>query len=185
MHSSRRARTILLAWLAILPAACHAPTDLLATAPHTALDPHLASELGTWKGVRRRSADGAEESLTVVVRPVLGGAALASELEVRGADSTYRGLALDTFDTANGRWLRTYVNPVRGVPVRLDALAPGNEALAADVLVFRSAPNDVGRASENRVERLGPDRRRTTVSRTEDGGATWAPLFVDDVQRAR
>lgn len=141
------------------------------------------SETETWTGVRRVASDGSEEPLTVRITPVLGGAATLSELEVLGPRVSYLGLSLDTFDRERGVWLRTYVNATRGRPVTLVLAKPGEGAARAAAQIWRSSPGDDGRCSENRTEQLAPDRRRTTVSRSNDGGLTWTPLFVDELAR--
>jgi hypothetical protein len=87
-----------------------------------------------------------------------------------------------TFDRERDVWLRTYVNAPRGRPVVLTLQSEGEDAMRADVQVWRSTPGPDGRCSENRTEHIVPDRERTTVSRSADHGVTWTPLFIDELR---
>ena len=135
---------------------------------------------GTWSGTRTSADDGDVAPLTVRIAPILGGAGVLRELEVDLGEHSYRGLSLDVFETATGQWERTYVNEPNGRFVRLS----GEGRPFAGTSVWRSKPGASGKASEVRTERTEPDGWRTTVLRTKDGGATWTPVFTDEVQRA-
>ena len=132
---------------------------------------------GRWRGVRRDAEVGSKEPMTVEVEAILGGAGLVERIEVRQDDGAYRGHATQVFDSSTGHWIRMYVNEPRRHFVELEGEVEG------DRIVWRSPSADG--TLENRVvsERLGRERWRRSASRSEDGGATWRELFVDELER--
>jgi hypothetical protein len=135
--------------------------------------------VGEWTGVRRDGADGSEAPMTMRVAPILGGAGLIRELEVRHGGGVYRGLSVVAFEREAGRWVEQYVNDVHGRFVRLEGELEDGGARS----VWRSVAPERRRESRLVSERLGPDRWRRTQSVSEDGGATWRVLWSDELER--
>jgi hypothetical protein len=171
--------------VALALAACASALVACASTP-TAVDADPASgpapfawTVGDWSGVRREGGEGDGEPLTLRVRAVLGGAGLLEELEVVHDGGTYRGLSVLTYLTDEERWVRQYVNDVRGRFVRLDGELDG-EARST------WSSTDPARTRESRlVSELANDGvwlRTQQVS--TDGGATWRVLFRDELWRA-
>ena len=113
--------------------------------------------------------------MTVRVETILGGAGFIEHLEVAHHDGVYRGFTVDLFDKDLGRWVRMYANSARGKFVRLEG------EVQADHSVWRSSAPDRVRDSRLVSERLATDRWRRTMSVSEDKGATWRVLWVDDL----
>lgn len=133
--------------------------------------------VGTWEGVRRGGDGGDAEPATLRVEPILGGAGYAEHLAVTHDDGVYRGYAVTVFDTEADRWVRHYVNAVRGSLVRLDGEVDGPRS------VWRiTSP---GRTRESRLisEPLDGNRWRRTHEISEDGGETWRVLWRDELER--
>lgn len=155
---------------------------LAAAAPlRVAAEEEAAGDLdwtvGTWEGVRRGGDGGDAEPATLRVEPILGGAGYAEHLEVSPGDGVYRGYAVTVFDAGDGRWVRYYVNAVRGSLVRLDGEIDGPRS------VWRVTTP--GRTRESRLtsEPLEGERWRRTHEISEDGGATWRVLWRDELER--
>ena len=134
--------------------------------------------LGEWHGFRRSAARGMEEPMTMRVTPILAGVGQLREMEIPQSNGVYRGLALQVYDPAAERWVRQYVNDVRRSYSRLEGGPEGPERS-----LWRSATPGRTVISKVESERLGPDRWRRTVSRSEDGGATWTEVFTDELAR--
>lgn len=120
--------------------------------------------LGEWHGVRRSADDGREDPMTMRVFAVLGGVGQLRELEVRHSGGVYRGLAVQVYEAKEDRWVRQYVNDVHRTYARLEGRVEEGR------WVWRSATP--GRTRDSRVvsERVGPDRWRRTVSRSDRRG---------------
>ena len=142
-------------------------------------DPERALDwtLGVWQGVRRAASDGSEQPMEMRVRAVLGGAGQTREIEIPHGAGVYRGFCLQVYDPSIDRWRRTYVNDVR----RSFAVLEGE--VLEDRSVWRSVTP--GRVRESRLvsERPAADRWRRTMSVSEDGGATWRELWIDELRR--
>lgn len=133
--------------------------------------------VGSWEGVRR-DGEGGEAPATLRVEPILGGAAYAEHLEVSHGEDLYRGYAVTTYDTEDGRWVRHYANAVRGRLVRLDGEVAGERSTWTI-----TTP---GRSRESRLvsERIEGGRWQRTHQVSEDGGDTWRILWQDELERA-
>jgi hypothetical protein len=136
--------------------------------------------LGDWRGVRRDGADGSAAPLSVRVEPILAGAGQIESLvvEPNGEVGAYRGFAVQALEPATGRWSRRYVNSTSGRFVPLEGEVDGERSTWTV-----SAPD---RLRESRLvsERVPPDGWRRTMRVSEDGGATWRVLWMDELERA-
>lgn len=135
--------------------------------------------VGAWTGARQDAAHGSEAPMTMRVEAILGGAGLVRELEVRHAGGVYRGFSVQAFERAAGRWVEQYLNDVHGRFVRLEGELEDGGARS----VWRSVAPERRRESRLVSERLGADRWRRTQSVSEDGGATWRVLWIDELER--
>lgn len=135
--------------------------------------------LGAWEGVRRDGADGTEAPMTCRVEAILGGAGFAEHLEVRHDKGVYRGYAVAALDRDAGRWVRQYVNDVKGRFVRQEGSPDG------DRITWRSVSPERKQESRMVSERIGAEGWRRTQSYSDDGGKTWKVRFVDELRRTR
>jgi len=161
------------AGMALALVALAAPTAPAAADPGRAFD----WTVGTWHGVRRSGSDGSEDPMTMRVEPILGGAGQARHLEVRQGDGIYRGFAVQAYDPDLGRWVRQYINDVRGRFVRLEGGLEGERSL------WTVVSSSTGRMSRLVSERPGPGRWRRTMSISEDGGESWRVLWIDELEK--
>jgi len=175
MNGTRSARALVLTAMLLLPIAarCAEPP---AAEPERAFD----WTVGEWTGVRRDGADGSEAPMTMRVEAILGGAGQVRELEVRHSGGVYRGFSVQAFEREAGRWVAQYVNDVHGRFVRIEGELEDGRARS----VWRVVAPERRRESRRVDERLGPDRWRRTMSVSDDGGATWRMLWVDELERA-
>ena len=128
--------------------------------------------LGSWEGVRRDGADGSEAPLRLEVRAILGGAGHAIELEIEHEGGVYRGFWVQIYDPENDRWGCRYGNNQRRTWASLEG----------DGSVYRSVTPGRSRESRLESERIGEKGWRRTQSVSEDSGATWRVLFVDELE---
>lgn len=147
-----------------------------------ALPPERAFDwtVGEWTGVRRDGADGSSAPMTMRVEAILGGAGQVRELEVRHSGGVYRGFSVQVFERETRRWVEQYVNDVHGRFVRIE----GELEDGGDRSVWRTVAPERRRESRLVSERLAPDRWRRTMSVSEDGGASWRVLWIDELERA-
>lgn len=133
---------------------------------------------GTWQGVRIDVASGRREPMTMRVEPILGGAGQIRHIVVKPGEDAYYGFAVQVLDAKRSLWVRQYTNAGRGYFSLLEG-----EVKDERTSVWRGA--SPGRTRESRLlsERLGPDRWRRTMSVSEDGGATWRDLWIDELER--
>jgi len=181
MNRSRPAVVLVLASVALSPIATGSGEPPAAeTAREPAPERAFDWTVGTWEGVRRDGADGSEAPMTMRVAPILGGAGQIRELEVRHSGGVYRGFSVQVFEREAGRWVEQYANDVHGRFARLEGELEGGGARS----VWRSVAPERRRESRLVSERLGPDRWRRTQSVSEDGGATWRVLWIDELEAA-
>jgi membrane-bound inhibitor of C-type lysozyme len=134
--------------------------------------------VGRWEGVRRDAATGMEEPLRVVVEPILGGTGLLRRIEVDGAQGIYRGLTVQVYDPASDRWRWSYTSEGRGWFAEYAA-----ESIDGKRSVWAPAEPRV-RDSRVTVELLPDGLWRHTMEVSEDEGASWRVLWVDELRRA-
>lgn len=158
--------------LSILPA-CQGP----GTAPVEGPEGPFDWTLGTWTGVRRDGNDDSEGAMTMRVEPILGGAGQTRHIEIEHDGGTYRGFAVQVLDPQLGRWVRQYVNAVRGRYARYEC------DVAREPAVWRSASPTRTRESRLVSERPAASRWRRTMEVSEDGGETWRVLWIDELER--
>jgi len=179
-RSPRAARRILLAIIpcAILSMACPRPASSPESTPGAGPEHDLDWTIGAWAGIRRDGADGTEFPMTMTVAPILGGAGQIVTLEVRHDGGVYRGVEIQAWDKDEGRWVRQYVNSVRGHFVRLNGEVDGARS------VWQSISPDGARESRLVSEPAGEGRWRRTMSVSEDGGVSWRILWIDNLRRS-
>lgn len=132
--------------------------------------------LGQWEGTRENGANGSQEPMTMRVESILGGAGQARHLEVRGTGGIYRGFSVQIYDADRDVWARQYVNNARGT---FSSLQGKVESETRSVWASESPR----RRSRLISERLGQDGWRRTMTISEDGGATWRTLWIDQLRR--
>ena len=144
-----------------------------ASGPEHALD----WQVGRWEGTRRDAGDGSEGKLVMRVETILGGAGQTRELEITHAGGVYRGFAVQVFDPEDELWRRRYVNDVRRSFASLEGSVDGERSVWCS-----TSP---GRERESRLvsERPSPDTWRRTMSVSEDDGATWSVLWIDELRQ--
>lgn len=164
-----------IASLVVAFAGCLAPGS---GAPSAAAGDELAWMLGTWSGVRRAADDGSEALMRVRVEALPGGDGQVECLEVDSEPGRYVGFTLRTPDAASGGWRMVYVNSAGRRFAQLVGEIEGSRT------TWRSVTP--GRTRESRLvsERVDAGRWRKTQHVSDDGGATWRVLFVDELARA-
>ena len=150
---------------------------------HPASSPARALDwtVGAWEGVRRGAADGEESPMVMQVTEILDGAGQTRELEIVHDNRVYRGFCVQVYDSALGVWSRQYVNDVRLKYAPLEGSLEG--LLEEGRSVWRGT--SPGRTRESRLvsERPSAHTWRRTMSVSEDGGTTWTPLWIDELER--
>jgi hypothetical protein len=137
--------------------------------------------IGEWHGVRR-DGDGLESEAPLFVRvePILAGAGQIEHITVTLEDgASYRGFSVQMPDRALGRWTRQYVNSTSGRFVPQEGEVEGERSVWRGVSPVRT------RESRLISVRVPPDGWRRTMAVSEDGGATWRTLFVDELRAGR
>ena len=169
LYSIRVVAIALAALVAQPPSSIQAP----ASGPQHALD----WQVGEWEGTRRDAGDGSESRMVMRVETILGGAGQTREMEIVHDGGVYRGFCVQVFDPEREVWVRRYVNDVRRSYASLEGVSEDDRSL------WRST--SPGRARESRLvsERPGPGQWRRTMSVSEDGGATWRVLWIDELRR--
>lgn len=159
----------------LLSAACRAPGA--PSPPPSEVSGPFVWTAGEWRGTRTDAERGEAAPIVVRVRPVLGGAGRIEELEVVHSRGVYRGVQLLLHEAEAERWVNHYAN-VDGRLVPLEGRAQGESFVWQSVAPART------RESRLVYERPGNQhwRRRQEVS--QDGGASWQVLFVDELERA-
>ncbi|NOT32349.1 MAG: hypothetical protein HOP15_18035 [Planctomycetes bacterium] len=135
--------------------------------------------VGEWRGTRRDASDGSRAPMRLSVRPILGGAGVAEELEVDTGEGAYHGVHIVLHDQKRDLWVSYYANDVGGRLVPLEGAAEGGG------FAWRNAAPERTRESRLVDERLAPDCWRRTQQISEDAGATWHMLFIDELERVR
>ena len=158
---------------------------LLACASGTAVESGGPADLlawteGKWHGARRDTNDGSEAPMTIVIERIPNGRGTIERLEVATDGDPYVGFSVSTPNPEGGGWTRLYANDVHQKFARLVA-----ESVAGDRTVWQSVTATPPRGSRLISERMGPDRWRRTQQVSNDNGATWQVLFVDELERYR
>lgn len=148
-----------------------------APAPPPAMDGPSAWTVGEWRGTRLSPDDGRRAPMRISVRPTLGGAGLLQEIVVDTDPGTYAGLHVVLHEHASERWVSYYGNAAGG---RLDPLAGTREG---GILAWRNVAPERRREARLLDECPAPGRWRRTQQVSEDGGASWRVLFVDELER--
>jgi hypothetical protein len=110
------------------------------------------------------------------VDPILAGAGQIRQIEIPHEGGVYRGFAVQVFDPQLERWVRQYANAVRGRFARLEGEVQGDRS------IWRSTSPTRTRESRLVSQRVPPDGWRRTMSISEDGGATWRVLWIDELR---
>jgi hypothetical protein len=139
----------------------------------------LAWTIGRWEGERVEAGSGDRSPLETEVTAVLGGAGEEERLEVGAPGSLYRGLYLQVFDPGIGKSVLMYVNATRRSFARMEGTA------ASDRGDWLSTTARAPRGSRLVYERIGPDRWRRTQLVSQDSGAHWTVLFIDEMRRSK
>lgn len=150
----------------------------LATAPALAQPDAFDWTVGAWAGVRRDGATGAEEPVRLTVEEVLGGTGFLRRLEVDTAQGVYRGLTVQVYDAERDLWTWVYTSAGRGWFAEYAA-----QSIAGNRSVWAPAEPRV-RDSRVTLELLPDGLWRHTMEVSDDGGATWRLLWVDELRRA-
>ena len=151
------------------PAPSHGGTDPQADA--------LSWTIGSWEGTRTEAGTGKAAALHAEISSILGGAGEEERIEVEEGSPHYRGLYLQVSDPKLGKSVITYVNARRREFSRLEGHA------TADHGEWDSVTARPPHGSRMRIERTGNDTWRRTQLVSEDEGAHWTVLFVDDLRR--
>jgi len=115
--------------------------------------------------------------MTMTVQPILGGAATLEQLEVRGGKSVYRGASMTAFDSEQSRWVKQYVNSVKGRFVRIEG-PRGSEDLGE---VWDVASN---KRQARLTSKLTADGTWVRIMRVAaNGSSEWAELWRDVLVR--
>jgi hypothetical protein len=141
--------------------------------------------VGTWTGARRAGEEAVAAPMTLRVEALPGAAGQVECLRVEAPSGPYLGFAIRRFDPASGRWGMLYANSPGRTFARLEgelAGAPGAEVDGSSSL-WTSTTTAPPRGSRLVSERIGADRWRRTQLVSEDGGATWRVLFIDELVR--
>jgi hypothetical protein len=146
-------------------AARHGRSETTAPAPFDRI-------LGAWRGTR--TDDAQARPMTLRVRPILGGKGISMDLEI---GERYRGLHVVMHEPERDRWVSYYANASRG------RFSPLEGELGGGQVLWHNVDPDRKRESRLRDEWPEPDRWRRTQEFSEDGGATWKVLFVDELRR--
>ena len=108
------------------------------------------------------------------VKSILGGAGLLEEMEITHPKSTYRAVAVTVFEKERNSWVMHYLNETTGKDIAMTFREEGDSFFW-----------QVSRPGEPRQSKLGwfkdsgeKDWRRSQLV-SEDGGKTWATIFVD------
>jgi hypothetical protein len=139
----------------------------------------LAWTIGRWEGERIESGSGDRAPLETEVTAVLGGAGEEERLEVGEPGNLYRGLYLQVFDPEIGKSVLMYVNATRRSFARMEGTA------ASDRGEWLSTTARAPKGSRLVYERIGLDRWRRTQLVSQDSGAHWTVLFVDEMRRSK
>ena len=144
---------------------------------------------GTWKSHIKRILDplsGATKSIelngTVTVRKVWGGRAQLEEIEADGPDGHWEGLTLFLYNPQAHQWSQSFVNSKSGVLATptIGAFKDGRgELFAADTF------NDRAILVRGVWSDIKPDSHRYEESYSDDGGKTWAPVFIATLTREK
>jgi hypothetical protein len=144
---------------------------------------------GTWKSHIKRILDplsGATKSIelngTVTVRKVWGGRAQLEEIEADGPNGHWEGLTLFLYNPQAHQWSQTFVNSKSGVLATptIGAFKDGRgELFAADTF------NDRAILVRGVWSDIKPDSHRYEESYSDDGGKTWAPVFIATLTREK
>ena len=137
----------------------------------------LGWTIGSWEGTRTEPATGHAAKFHSEIASVLGGAGEEERIEVEEGSPPYLGLYLEVLDPKTGKSGMMYVNARRREFARLEGIA-GPEGGEWDSVTARTPHR-----SRMRLERTGPDAWRRTQRVSEDDGAHWTVLFIDEAHR--
>lgn len=169
----RTGRGVVLAVALLLTAGC---ASRPAAAPAAGADA-LGWTVGHWEGTRTEPSTGSRDPVSTVVRSVLGGVGEEEELVVGSGPKPYRGVYLQVFDPKLQKSVLMYVNAVRREFARLEGTATAERG------EWDSTTSRPPRRSKLVYERTGEKTWRRTQKISEDDGATWKTLFVDELRR--
>jgi hypothetical protein len=134
--------------------------------------------VGEWRGDRFEPSTGDRAPVVSVVRSILGGAGEEESLEIKTSKGTYHGLYVQVTESG-GKSVIMYVNANRRSFARLEGTA------RADGGEWVNAAAQGPHRSKLVYEHPSPKTWRRTQNVSEDGGKTWAILFVDELERKR
>jgi hypothetical protein len=135
--------------------------------------------LGDWVGTRRDAASDEKVKLQLRVEPILGGAGEIEHLEAQHKDGLYRGFTVLTPSEKAGKWVMLYWNSKRTGFAQLNGEV--DEARSTWI----SASPEQPRRSRLVSELVAKNEWRRTMSISEDQGATWRVLWIDELRRTR
>lgn len=135
--------------------------------------------VGVWRGTRTDAAERDAAKMRVLVERLPAGAGQILRLEVETEGDPYVGFAVTVPDPEGAGWVMLYANDAREKIARLAAKR------VEDKTVWNSLTAAPPRASRLISERLGDDRWRRTQQVSDDDGATWRVLFVDELERSK
>ena len=168
-----KGKGIVLAGALLFAAACASRPG----APPSAGADALGWTIGHWEGTRTELSTGSRDPVSSDVRSVLGGVGEEEELVVGAGPKPYRGVYLQVFDPKLQKSVLMYVNNTRREFARLEGTA------SSDRGEWDSTTSRPPRRSRLVYERTGENTWRRTQKISEDDGATWKTLFVDELRR--
>jgi hypothetical protein len=132
--------------------------------------------IGSWTGLRRDMAAGSSAPIEVYVEPILNGPAQVERLQVAVGKSIYRGFTVRLPGQEAGQWTMLYMSSSRTGWAELRGSIDGVSS------TWISADRAQPRLSRLVSERVGRGWRRT-MNVSEDRGAAWTVLWVDELHR--
>lgn len=119
---------------------------------------------------------------TVTVRKVWDGRAWLEEIEADGADGHFEGTTLFLYNPQSGQWSQDFAAAGDG---KLEVPTIGSfhdgigELYAADTFDNKQV------LVRGTWSKITPDSHSYTESLSDDGGKTWAPVFIGDLTRIK
>ena len=132
--------------------------------------------LGVWRGVRHDGAGGPRNPMTMIVEPVLGGSGQLRKIQIEVGGGTYRGFAVQVRSPDDDCWTRQYTNEGRGTFSQLQS------ERTMEGIVWRSVSPNRTRESKLVSERLNETSWLRTMYVSDDDGASWRVLWVDELR---